>query len=230
MRRNAYPFLFALSSLLTLFTLLVVSYTQDGIVATLLRADLDSATKVNALREFFDALGAWAPLAYVAMVMLEVVIAPLPGAILYAPGGAIFGGFWGGLLSLIGNVLGAALAGCLARVLGHRLIERWEDHARLRELQQRLARHGIGVVFLLRVNPLTSSDLVSYAAGLTPMPLWKLSAGTALGMAPLCWIQSYASQSLLASFPQLIYPLVLAGLAYLVLAATLVWRFVTVKH
>ncbi len=224
MRRDAIQILFVATGLLTLLALLTYSYFTDGMVAVLLRTDLDAAAKVESLRTFFDGFGAGAPLAYVLLVMLEVVIAPLPGAMLYAPGGAIFGGFWGGLLSLIGNVLGAAFAGYLARLLGHRLMQRMEDHATLGQLQNRLARHGVGVVFLLRVNPLTSSDLVSYAAGLTPMPLWKLCLGTALGMAPLCWIQSYASETLLASFPQLLYPLVLAGLGYLVFAAFLVWR------
>ena len=66
------------------------------------------------------------------------------------------------------------------------------------------------MVFFLRVNPFTSSDLVSYAAGLTPMPVWKVVLGTAMGMAPLCWLQSYLAEGLMEAFPALLYPLLVA--------------------
>ena len=56
-----------------------------------------------------------APLAYVGCVMLEVLVAPIPGIMLYAPGGVVFGGLMGGFLSLIGNTLGAGIA-CAAAV------------------------------------------------------------------------------------------------------------------
>ena len=63
------------------------------------------------------------------------MIAPIPGTILYAPAGVIFGGFWGGVYSLIGNISGAALSFFLMRALGRasfeRLIEREELEARL---------------------------------------------------------------------------------------------------
>ena len=70
------------------------------------------------------------------------------------------------------------------------------------------------MIFLLRVNPLTSSDLVSYAAGLTRLSVWKLMLGTLAGMAPLCFAQAYLADGLLAAFPQLIYPLVAACVVY----------------
>jgi len=75
-------------------------------------------------------------------------------------------------------------------------------------------------VFLLRVNPLTSSDIVSYAAGATSMPIWKLLVGTTLGMAPLCFAQAYLAESLLIAFPWLIYPLLVAAVAY---ALVFIW-------
>ena len=70
------------------------------------------------------------------------------------------------------------------------------------------------MVFLLRVNPLTSSDLVSYAAGLTHLSVWKVMLGTLAGMAPLCFAQAYLAEGLLAAFPGLVYPLVAACAVY----------------
>lgn len=208
-------------------TVIVRSLVVGGLVDVLLSADLTADEKLTHVRDFFLSFGRAAPIAYVLVVALEVVVAPIPGAMLYAPGGVIFGGFWGGLLSLAGNVAGAAIAGQLMRIFGSWISDRLAHKRSFRELQTRIAEHGVSVIFLLRVNPLTSSDMVSYAAGLTSMPTWKLCAGTALGMAPLCWIQAYTADRLLSAFPYLLYPLVVLCGVY---AAVVVWVLWKMAH
>ena len=102
----------------------------------------------------------------------------------------------GGTLSLAGNVLGAVIACWIAGTFG----ERWRDPvARLPALgrsRDLLERRGAWIVFLLRVNPFTSSDLVSYAAGVAGVRPLQVGLGTLFGMAPLCYAQSYLAQSL----------------------------------
>lgn len=210
----------AWTALAALIAWVAISWAEGGIVGVLLRPDVSAEAKIEWLRDFFAGLGMLAPLAYVLIVTIEVVVAPIPGTVLYAPAGVIFGGWWGGWLSLAGNVLGAALSFLLMRVLGRAAFERWVRREHLDGLEQRLVDHGVLVVFLLRVNPLTSSDAVSYAAGATAMPLWKLVAGTTLGMAPLCFVQAYLAEGLLVAYPRLIYPVLLGGLAY---AVVFIW-------
>ncbi len=182
-------------------------------MASLLAPELSADAKLEVLQEFFLSWGPWAPLAYILFVTAEVVIAPLPGLMLYAPGGIIFGGFLGGLYSLTGNLLGAAIACQVMRLVGQQLFGAGiRQH--LEKLAPLLEKRGIWVVFFLRINPFTSSDLVSYAAGLTPMPVWKVILGTALGMAPLCWLQSYLAEGLMEAFPALLYPLLAACAIY----------------
>ena len=106
------------------------------------------------------------------------------------------------------------------RVLLGERAENYLARSALAPYEARIMRSGAWVVFLLRVNPLTSSDLVSYAAGLTRLSVWKLMLGTLAGMAPLCFAQSYLAEGLLAAFPFLIYPLVLACGVY---ALVVVW-------
>ena len=212
--------LLAWSVLLGLIAWVVISYAEGGIVGLMLRGDLVAVDKLDLLDEFFEGLGVFAPLAYVALVTVEVVVAPIPGTILYAPAGVIFGGLWGGTFSLIGNVLGAVVSFILMRMLGRSAFERFIEHEHLERLESRVADNGALVVFFLRVNPLTSSDIVSYAAGATSMPMWKLLVGTTLGMAPLCFAQAYLAESLLIAFPWLIYPALVGGFAY---AVVFVW-------
>src|SRR5262245_31084669 len=172
----------------------VWSYAGGGIMRTLLTPGLRGDDRLADVRTYFESWGAAAPLAYTMVVIVEVVLAPIPGTLLYLPGGVIFGWFIGGTASLAGNVVGAGLACQIMRSLARAYVEPYLERSELSKYEAALEARGFWIVFLLRVNPLTSSDLVSYAAGLTRLPAWKVMAGTLFGMAPLCFMQAYFAQ------------------------------------
>ncbi len=203
------------------------SWYSQGLVFDLLRQDWDAAAKVARLRTFFADCGPWAPVVYVALVTIEVVVAPLPGLMLYAPGGLIFGPLLGGALALAGNVSGAGVACVLARSLNVGWIRQFLRAERNERIQSALERRGSWLIFLLRLNPLTSSDLVSYAAGLTRIPVWKVMVATGCGMAPLCFAQASLSDSLFRSFPTLIYPLLAACGLYVMIVIAILRRLLS---
>ena len=186
------------------------SWWSGGLIAVVVQSASDGQETVERLRSLILGTGAWAPVVYVLAVVVEVMVAPIPGALLYAPGGAIFGGFLGGTLSLAGNVIGAGLATWLGATLGARVTGN-SDSSKLQQIAARVRERGLLVVVLLRINPLTSSDLVSYAAGLAGVAVWRVAVGTAIGMAPLCYAQAYASEWIFRALPG--SGLVLLGLA-----------------
>ncbi len=212
-------------SCVLLLGLLAWSYRTDGIVAALLQPGASADQRVESLRTFFQGWGALAPVVYVGFVTIEVVVAPIPGLMLYAPGGLVFGGFWGGLLSLVGNVLGAGIAAEMMRTFRGDRVQRLLSKPKIRALVERLSDAGAWVIFALRVNPLTTSDLVSYAAGLAGIPTWKVMLGTFFGMAPLCFVQAYLANELFRVVPWLIYPLILLCVAYAGIALYVVRRY-----
>lgn len=224
MRKNTnLPALLAGLVLLGISGMAAWSYFSGGLLSVLLQPGLSASGKIDFVKQYFLSFGPAAPLVYMGLVAVEVIVAPLPGMMLYAPGGAIFGGFWGGFLSLCGNVIGAGVACQLMRALGRERLARLlnGESDRLKRYDEKLSRAGVWVVLALRINPLTSSDLVSYAAGLTSIPTWKVMVGTLLGMAPLCWAQSYLAEGLLRAFPKLIYPLFVLCALYVVVAAVI---------
>ena len=77
---------------------------------------------------------------------------------------------------------------------------------------------------LLRINPLTSSDLVSYAAGLVGIPVWQVAVGTFVGMAPLCYAQAHAADWLFQWLPGAGLVVVASGAAYALFVVWLVVR------
>ena len=62
------------------------SYGSGGLVAVMLSPDIEGAAKVQTIQEFFLAWGSAAPLIYMAVVIVEVVVAPIPGTMVYLPG------------------------------------------------------------------------------------------------------------------------------------------------
>ena len=192
------------------------SWQEGGIVRVVLATEIPAASKIEKIRNFFESFGQAAPLVYVLCVTIEVIIAPLPGLILYGPGGFVFGGFKGGLLSLLGNTLGSGICCAALRSLGSEWMRKFFSEHKIASIQERLELNGVWLIFLLRVNPLTSSDLVSYAAGLTRIPIWKVMTATAFGMAPLCFAQAYFAEGVMHRYPWLLYPLIAFCVIYLV--------------
>ncbi len=218
------PRLLLWSGLAVVLALIGWSWFSGGIVVDLLASDLTASEKVDRLRQFFEQFGVLAPLVYFVFVTIEVVIAPLPGLMLYAPGGILFGGFLGGLIALLGNVAGAGIACAVTRSFGDSWLARLVPSEPLERVQRTLERRGSWLIFLLRLNPLTSSDLVSYAAGFTRIPIWKVMAATFAGMAPLCFAQAFLAESVLTAIPQLLYPLLAACVVYAVYVCVVVRR------
>ena len=217
----------AVAVLLTLAAWATWSYQAGGILRVLLVPPADGGRTLDALRVYVLGWGMWAPLVYIAAVTVEVLVAPIPGTLLYAPAGAIFGGFMGGTLSLIGNVTGAAIACWLAATFGSRFGEDWvkrhNESGQLTRLHAQLQSRGVWVIALLRLNPLTSSDLVSYVAGLAGIPVRHVAAGTFLGMLPHCYLQAYLAQTLFEALPSGPWVIV-GGLMLGVAIAVIVWR------
>ncbi len=202
----------------------VWSYMTGGTVRLLVDGAgslSDSSQTLDALRAALDRWGRLAPAVYVAAVVLEVLVAPIPGTLLYAPAGALFGGLLGGTLSLIGNTLGAAIACGVGSALGEGALARRMEGTKLGTYRNAIQQRGVWVVLLLRINPLTSSDLVSYVAGAVGVPIWRVALGTFLGMAPLCYAQSYLAEQIFDVLPGAVYILIAAGIIYVL--ALVIW-------
>jgi uncharacterized membrane protein YdjX (TVP38/TMEM64 family) len=180
----------------------------------LLGTGTGDAQRLARIQQVLHDAGMLAPIAYVLFVTVEVVVAPLPGLLLYLPGGILFGPFFGGALALIGNIVGAGIACGLSRRLGASMLDRLDPEGAMARLRSQLERRGFWLVLLLRLNPLTSTDLVSWAAGLTRTPVWQVMTATGIGIAPLCFLQSWLSDSIFHRWP---------GLFWLLLAITPFW-------
>lgn len=129
-------------------------------------------------------LGALGPLLIVGLMIVAIVFNPLPSAPIALAAGALYGHTLGTLYVVLGAELGAILAFLIARTAGYDLIRRYIGET------NKFVRLGSQnsmtlVVFVSRLIPFMSFDLISYGAGLTPLKLWRFAAATLLGLLPM---------------------------------------------
>ncbi len=135
-------------------------------------------------RTWIKSFGFWAPLAYIGLFALQILIAPLPGQFLGIMSGYVFGILLGSLYSIIALTIGAGLAMYIARRFGRPLLERFVDAEQLRLWERKLYMRSPVNWGLLFVFPVP--DFVFYLAGLSSIPLIRLIpaiiAGRGIGL------------------------------------------------
>jgi uncharacterized membrane protein YdjX (TVP38/TMEM64 family) len=151
-----------------------------------------TAGDLAAVREHVRSFGAWAPVVTFALIQVQALVAPLPSFPVIYASGLLFGTFWGGLLAWVSVLASAALCFGLARCWGRPLVERLASPGALRRADALFERYGAFAVLLGRLLPLTAFDLLSYAAGLTPMRLGPFLVATATGMTPATFLMAAA--------------------------------------
>ena len=144
----------------------------------------------HALRQFIVALGAAGPLAVIGLMSLAILVSPIPSAPIALAAGAAYGHTWGTAYIVLGAELGALAAFGLGRLLGHDALHRWFGE---RLPQTRLRSQGalMAIVFASRLLPFISFDVVSYAAGLTTLTLWRFALATFAGILPASFLLAH---------------------------------------
>ena len=151
---------------------------------------LDTIVDESRLRARIDELGAWGPLAVILLITVAILVSPIPSAPIAMAAGAAYGHGWGTLYVLIGAEAGALAAFGLARMLGGAALSRWLGKhlpAGLSGSQNAL----MGIVFASRLLPFISFDLISYAAGLTPLSWWRFALATLAGIVPASFVLAH---------------------------------------
>ncbi|HEU5100315.1 MAG TPA: TVP38/TMEM64 family protein [Roseiflexaceae bacterium] len=128
--------------------------------------------------------GLWAPAISLLLMLLQSVVAPLPGSIVAAMNGVVFGIWWGTLLSWTGGLLGATASFWLARLLGQSIVQRWFGSQRLQRVDAIGEGLGFWLILVARLTPLVSFDLISYVSGLSSIGYARFMLATAVGMLP----------------------------------------------
>ncbi|GAA2142034.1 TVP38/TMEM64 family protein [Actinomadura napierensis] len=130
-----------------------------------------------------DSLGWWGPIVF-ALCYALAVTALVPGSVLNASAGALFGVAVGVGSVLVGATAGAALAFVLARALGRPAVARYAGSGRLARLDAYLSRRAFESILVLRMVGLFPFGVVNYGAGVAGVRFGPYIAGTFVGILP----------------------------------------------
>ncbi|MFH1503043.1 MAG: VTT domain-containing protein [Candidatus Diapherotrites archaeon] len=130
-------------------------------------------------------------LIYILLIIAGIVLAPIHPFFFYVAGGIVFGPYVSWILIMIGVAIGSSIAFKIARIYGRAFVEKKIEKKHIDKFDAFSDKYGKLSIFILRVNPLTSSDIWSYLAGLTKMKLREFLIWTLLGLAPAIFIQTY---------------------------------------
>ncbi len=83
----------------------------------------------------------------------------------------------------------------------------------------------MAIVFASRLVPFISFDVVSYAAGLTPLAFWRFALATLAGVIPISFLLVHFGEKLVSAQTERLLPLALlvGGITLAPIAGKLIW-------
>ena len=159
--------------------------------------ELATSLETERIEIWLGRAGVFAPLLFMVIMAVAVVVSPIPSLPLDVAAGAVFGPVLGTAYAVVGALSGAVASFWIARLLGRDLIQRvLGGHINFcTACSDKLLTR---IVLLSRLLPFVSFDIVSYGAGLTKMSTRRFALATGIGMIPLTFL--YTSFGSLVSF------------------------------
>lgn len=133
---------------------------------------IEFAKEPQKFQAWIDSFGVWSRLVFIGIIVMQVVIALIPGEPFEIAAGYAFGSIEGTLLCLAGIVLGSLAIFALVRKFGVKLVELFFPIEKINSLKFLKNKQRFNTIyFIVMCLPGTPKDLLSYFAGLTDMKL-----------------------------------------------------------
>ncbi|MBU4318670.1 MAG: VTT domain-containing protein [Proteobacteria bacterium] len=144
----------------------------------------DVLTDSERIKAFIQSFGMAAPLVFILVQILQVVLAPVPGEATGFIGGYLFGALPGFFYSTIGLTTGSIINLLIGRYLGNHLVRRIISPRRMVKFDRILKRQGVVVFFIFFIIPGFPKDYLCFFLGLSKVPLRILILMAGVGRIP----------------------------------------------
>jgi uncharacterized membrane protein YdjX (TVP38/TMEM64 family) len=174
------------------------------------------------LNEFIASFGPYAPLAFMGLQILQVLVAPIPGEFTGFIGGYLFGIGPGFIYSAVGLTLGSLFAFLISRRLGLRFVRRFVGEEIMGRFDYLMEHQGAFFSFIFFLVPGLPKDYFCYLLGLSPMHMLTFFVICAIGRIPGTLLLTMQGQAIRSENYRAFF--VVLGLALLFLVLTLIYR------
>ena len=138
----------------------------------------------EAVATYLDQFGVLAPLLLGIILVLQVIVAAIPGHALMVGGGYVFGFAPAFAISLVTTVLGSQLGFYLARWAGRPLVEKLAPVEVLDKWYDVSAREGLLFFMFAFMLPIFPADVMNYIAGLSSLSARRFFFANLIGRLP----------------------------------------------
>lgn len=139
----------------------------------------------EAFEKWADSFGGWGRLVFIGTVVLQVVVALIPGGPFELAAGYAYGAVEGTILCMIGFVIGSGLVFMLVRRFGVHLVEVFFSKKEISELSfLKNPKKTRTLALILMVIPGSPKDFLNYFAGLTHLKIWEWLLIVVIGRIP----------------------------------------------
>src|SRR6266511_4332162 len=145
-----------------LFTLLAVVVWLVVVDAPIVRLVVRLYRDKKFLKDTVRSWGWMAPIVFIAIQALQVIISPIPGEITGPVGGAVFGTLWGVIYSTIGLTIGTVVCFLLGRIYGEPIVRPFLSEHHWTRMNFILETEGAILCFIIYLMPGFPKDIVSY--------------------------------------------------------------------
>lgn len=188
------------------------------LVVLVLARVLGLGGRLAALRDWIGTLGAWGPLVFM-LIYIAATVAAIPGSALTIAGGALFGSFWGVIVTLHAAVIGASLAFLVSRYFAREAVVKWLGrNEKFQRLDKLTEEHGAIIVALTRLVPIFPFNLLNYGFGLTKVSFWTYVFWSWLCMLPGSVLYVVGSDTVFTALAQGEIPWPLVGVLLVAVA------------
>ena len=165
-----------------------------------------------------ERFGVFGPLSVIIVIIIETVIAPIPGTIVPIAIGALYGVWPGILYAWIGNVAGSIIAFWISRKLGRPIVERFINKDKIKRYDSFLHRSRMLVWFVYAI-PIFPIDMISFIMGLSNIKFKRFLKIISIGFLINLSILTFFGERLLSSsgLERILYGI---GVVVLILVAT----------
>jgi uncharacterized membrane protein YdjX (TVP38/TMEM64 family) len=150
----------------------------------------------QALRTWSSQFGIFAPIVFILLQAIQVVVAPIPGPILALMSGYLFGSVAGTFYSLVGVLIGSAVAFSLAKRYGRPFVENVLHEDVLSRFDGFVDEVGVPGLIAFVIVPGLPDDAICFLSGLTKWSLRTFMLVITVGRLPAYVLTVYAGGQL----------------------------------
>ena len=154
----------------------------------------DDFSDMEKIKKIILDAGSWGYIIYMALQIVNVIILPIPGAIIILAGLAIFGPVKTFIITYISTIIGCLIAFAIGKYFGQKAVIWCVGEENTKKYKEVIGKKGNFLFFVMQLFPVFPDDILCMVVGLTPMKfsffILCIMFTKAIGISLICFFGS----------------------------------------